>query len=261
MARDLIHSENYRGHRIEIYPDDVYGRCQFDDWDGDPPIAVLDYDRHGGLTSYAKKYGDVGEPPTLTARQISKHREALKDLLGYESVKEMYEAARSWADDRTGVNDLITNHFHYCSAKERIELLEPLWQFAGCRTAMGKFYGYCQGDVWEILVVGTPEFYKATGAPKNCDLEYAIQLFGDWVVGNVYGYVVKKDGETVDSCWGFYPEHVKDGAYAPDYDYCLMEARYVVDSRIKWSIKEHAAKVKAWIKNRVPLIYREPVRI
>ncbi len=64
-------------------------------------------------------------------------------------------------------------------------------------------------------------------------LESEVATYNDYLVGDVFGYVVEKDGEDVDSCWGFYPEHsVLRGA--EDYDYCLKEARGVVD----WKIKE-----------------------
>ncbi len=33
-----------------------------------------------------------------------------------------------------------------------------------------------------------------------------VKLLDDYLQGNVYGYEVKRDGEVVDSCWGFYGE-------------------------------------------------------
>lgn len=47
-------------------------------------------------------------------------------------------------------------------------------------------------------------------------LRQEVQTFSDYISGAVYGYVIEKDGETVDSCWGF----------IGDFEtYCLEEAR------------------------------------
>jgi hypothetical protein len=47
-------------------------------------------------------------------------------------------------------------------------------------------------------------------------LTQEVTTYSDYISGNVYGYVVEKDDEEVDSCWGF----------IGDYEgYCLDEAR------------------------------------
>lgn len=47
-------------------------------------------------------------------------------------------------------------------------------------------------------------------------LKQEVSTYGDYLSGNVYGYVVEKDDDEIDSCWGF----------VGDYDaYCLQEAR------------------------------------
>ena len=38
-------------------------------------------------------------------------------------------------------------------------------------------------------------------------LESEIQIYADYLAGNVVGYMIEKDGEHISSCWGFYPEH------------------------------------------------------
>lgn len=76
-------------------------------------------------------------------------------------------------------------------------------------------------------------------------LEADVSVYDQYLAGNVYGYSIE---ETGDACWGFYG----------DYESCcLEEARSVVDWQIKHDIKKHIEQVKAWIRNRVPLIYRK----
>jgi hypothetical protein len=34
-------------------------------------------------------------------------------------------------------------------------------------------------------------------------LENEVKIYNDYLIGNVYGYVVKRNGSQVDSCWGY----------------------------------------------------------
>ena len=51
-------------------------------------------------------------------------------------------------------------------------------------------------------------------------LKNEVEVYDDYLTGNVYGYIIKdKDDEQIDSCWGYYG----------DYDqYCLLEAELAV---------------------------------
>lgn len=77
-------------------------------------------------------------------------------------------------------------------------------------------------------------------------IEGEIETYNQYLSGDVYGYAVSKDGQEIDSCWGYYGQ-----------DDCLNEAKSIVDYEDKKAVKEHCQKVKQWIRNRVPLIYRD----
>ena len=81
-------------------------------------------------------------------------------------------------------------------------------------------------------------------------LEQEIKTYDQYLTGQVYGFVIKKDGETIDSCWGFYEDNIETS-------YCLEEARNLVDCEIKRNRKEHFEQVKTWIRNKVPLQNRK----
>ena len=89
-------------------------------------------------------------------------------------------------------------------------------------------------------------------------LKGEVQTFDDYLQGNVFGYVVEKDGEEIDSCWGFYPDHEY---HKDDWDYCLREARSIVDYNVEAANKSHFKQLKTWIKAKVALIYRQPLSI
>lgn len=55
-------------------------------------------------------------------------------------------------------------------------------------------------------------------------LKNEVEVYNDYIMGNVYGYVVKRNGGEIDSCWGFIGDW--DGK---EYG-ALVEAKSVVDS-------------------------------
>lgn len=75
-----------------------------------------------------------------------------------------------------------------------------------------------------------------------------VETYNQYLCGDIYGYVVKNsDGEEIDSCWGYYGLNEVE-----------IEAKSIVDYEVKKTVKQHFEKIKQWIKNRVPFLYRTP---
>jgi hypothetical protein len=87
---------------------------------------------------------------------------------------------------------------------------------------------------------------RALRAKVEAELRSEVETYDQMLTGEVYGYVVKKDGKTEESCWGFYG----------DMKYCIDEAKGVAEGLARDVVIKHAAKVKAYIKNKVPLLAR-----
>lgn len=84
---------------------------------------------------------------------------------------------------------------------------------------------------------------RALRAKVEGVLRGEVETYDQMLTGEVYGYVVKKGDKTEESCWGFYG----------DMDYCIDEAKGIVESLVKAEALKHAKKVKAYIQNKVPL--------
>lgn len=78
-------------------------------------------------------------------------------------------------------------------------------------------------------------------------LEAEVKTYDQYLTGDVWGYIIKKDGEDIDdgSCFGFYGQ-----------EDCLKEAKSTVDSEIEFQRKKKIKKTKALITNHVPLLAR-----
>jgi hypothetical protein len=80
-------------------------------------------------------------------------------------------------------------------------------------------------------------------------LRSEIETFDNYLTGEVYGFIVEdKDGEDVDSCWGFYGE---DGIKE-----AKTEAENSINYEIERRIKKHNEEIKKMIRSKIPLHIR-----
>lgn len=95
-------------------------------------------------------------------------------------------------------------------------------------------------------------------------LRQEVEIYDLYISGDVWWYSVDDPitDESVDSCSGFYGsnweengllEHARDGI---DSYISRLEMNY--KDELAHELHKHAKKLKAWIKGKVPLIYREP---
>ncbi len=146
------------------------------------------------------------------------------------------EIAESWAENKSNEYDgyRVYPLYAYIHSGVSLSLGNSSYPFS-CRwdTSM------C-GFVLVSLKAGFPDLDKA--------VQGMVEEWNQYLSGEVYGYKVESIGE---SCWGFYGDH----------EYALEEAKGTVDYHIQHEIKSHIAKVKQWIKARVPIQYRQPLQI
>jgi len=139
-------------------------------------------------------------------------------------------------------------------AKRNGDIILPLYMYdhSGITISLSPFS--CPWDSGQVGFVAIPrkkaieEFGKKVFTKKikekalriaHCEVE----SLDYYIRGDMYGYMID-DGE--DSCWGYFG--IKD---------CTEQAKEVVDYMVKQEKKEYCEKVKQWIKNKVPLIYRK----
>lgn len=191
MRNEAVHTEEYKGHTIEVYAD-ISPSNPFEEWDCNPPIAV-NYDR--GIHCYATKYGNPLEPPALTREQIKANLPDILELTGHKSLLAMRSEMSwtTWDDAAQMVNEAIAQMLgSYMSDSDRLEALASLWNMAGIPAIVRVSRGYVQGAYAEVLAVATPEFQEACGSgpeywngPDGIEnLEASIKLYGYWAWGD-----------------------------------------------------------------------------
>ena len=154
-------------------------------------------------------------------------------------------------------------------AKSTNSILYPLFMYehSGIALSLGREYPFnCPWDSGQLGFVlidrkwlkeffGKSYFTKPIREKMRECAESNVELYNDYLSGSVYGYQVKdREGEDIDSCWGFYGyEHEKSGL--------LEYAKNAIDCTIEENKKNHFSLLKKWIKNKVPLMYREPLTV
>lgn len=77
-----------------------------------------------------------------------------------------------------------------------------------------------------------------------------VETYDQYLRGDIYYYVVEKDGEDIDSLGGIF-----------GYDEAVKEAESHIEWDIKDRLKKHLEKLKTQIQNKVPLQYRESSKV
>lgn len=139
-------------------------------------------------------------------------------------------------------------------AKENHALVLPLFLYdhSGITMRTSEF-----GDPWDSGQVGyiyalpekiKEEYGDAPDAEEKTRkyLVGEVETYDTFLRGEVYGFMMTDpDGEDGDSCWGFF-----------GLDYCRQEAKDSAAYSAKHRNIERQKKLKAQIKNRVPLARR-----
>lgn len=136
-----------------------------------------------------------------------------------------------------------------------------LYDHSGLSISSSSFVGRTPHASWDSGVVGlqvmeadTISYEWGTGpdAKEKAEkyMEGEVKTYDNYLTGQVYGYVVE---ETWDSCFGYYGWYRESGV--------IEDAKSAVDAHIRYSIKQHIERVKTWIRNKVPHIYRTPLKL
>lgn len=228
-------------YRIDIFHDDDPSN-PFEDWDGCVPLMI-----EAGRGS-SQDYGGVEDAILSALDGLDTDGLDKVAALLYDG-EAMQAEAREYAegDDRDlyaeGLRDEIREGMPSGSGK--LDYLAAICDGLGWPCLNTSSHGWSQGDWADVLAVWLPAFARenrpgATPEDIRKELRDAVELWGWWAWGSVYGYTVTDTvtDEQVGSCWGFYgPDHEASGLLesATDEAQCAEQEQR----------RLHAGKVKA----------------
>lgn len=229
MSQDIVNTIEYKGYTIKIYPDyDAENPRDFDD----PLSAMFCFhgryqigDKHGYSSSQFDGWGEVRD-------HLVKEEKALL-------------IAELWLYDHS------TQHIKIGSWHGLLP--------GGHAEFDSGMVGFVYTTEKRILSwYGGKKLTKTKMEKAKKQIEGEVELYNSWIEGSCYGYKIDDpDGNEIDdSCWGFY-------GYKWDENGLREMAENAIDCEIKHredqAEKERLAKirkVKALIKNHVPLEVR-----
>jgi hypothetical protein len=248
MKEEAVETIEAGRYRIDIYRDQDASN-PFEEWDGCVPIMVK-----GGRNFQSHDYAGASDAFTPTVNQYRRHKKALLAVFNLDKDGQYYTAPTEPEEQERELFDAIAD-----AVKEHdYDKLEDVARIIGLPCLNTCSRGYSQGDYVDVLAVwpkawGKENRPKATPEQIAKELQAAVDLFGAWAWGDVYGYTVTDTvtDDEVGSCWGYYGnDHKASG---------LMEAATAEAEHAAKSEKErHAKRLKNWIRNHVPLNVREP---
>jgi hypothetical protein len=206
-----VHTEVYKDHTIHIQPDEV----------NESPRT--DYDNLGTMVCFHKRYnlGDTGH--------------------GFR-----FEDYNSWEELETAIRK-----------QEDIAAILPIYIYDHSGLTINTTGFSCPWDSGQIGFVFISkkkireEYSVKRISPRILKqainvMQGEVKTYDQYLQGNIYGYIIDgPDGEeNIDSCWGFYGE--ENGSY----DYCLEEAKGVIDYMIKKAEEEVKKEIE---KNQLQL--------
>lgn len=215
MSNEL---ENYQAHgcTVSIQYDDSPAN-PWEAWDSQPPLMAY--------SDHQSTYGDFPDLAALINKKWHKLKSQLHidgQTLHTAQKIEARDCGITLTEAREQVIDDLVNqvqHPHsYNDAREQFDILSAIYEAHGITCLNACRRGHSQGDFVRLFIALTPDWLKATGCKKaDADkiLKSSADLYAAWAFGDVYGYTVTdKNGDDVDSCWGFYgDEGLKDGKF------------------------------------------------
>jgi len=217
---DAIETQEYKGYQINIVQDE-------------DPEDPREWSNLGRMLCAHKRY-NLGDPLDVAAPGWSSEW-----TTGFCNWAEIEEAIYDELDAAVCVPLYMYDHSGISISTSRT------WPY-DCPWDSGQI-GYIYATREDILAeFGGKRLSSKLRQQVEEILIIEVNTYNLYITGQVYGYVTTdKEGETIDSCFGFY-----------DTDYPIIEAKAYIDWVVKKRIEDHAEQVKAWILNGVPLEYR-----
>jgi len=230
---NIRYEEIYKGKLIQV----VYDFSADDprEWDNLGTLACFHARKSLGDEDVRKLINSRGYHGTGLMLHILLYEfeKELYNLTAYKRAKKLadkngeYLDIEDWINENSLIEELFYK-FHFCL---------PVYAYEhGSIIVDVKPVSY---DIWDsgqlgIIYVSKTKALKDFGQTKVTKkfekavyglLTNEVKIYNAWLNNATFGYNILSNGEVIESCYGFYPGF--DGK--PDYQFCLDEARQVVD--------------------------------
>ncbi|HCX67884.1 hypothetical protein [Parvibaculum sp.] len=220
MTNAPVHSEQHNGYVVSIYHDD-------------DPESPRTWDSLGTMACWHRRYhlGDEqlrDSVPLYLARLVNDlYDDDCKAQRLYrepgETRHDVYGISESWFEHRWA-GDSCARLLDAISNKA---VILPLYLYDHSGITMNTTGFHCPWDSGQVgfIFVSLEDVRREYGVQRVSGklrrtvedaLRAEVDVYDDYLRGEVYGYVIERDGDHVDSCWGYFGDFE---------EHCLGEAR------------------------------------
>ena len=250
-----LHQEEYKGYKIKLFPDDDPMNPRNDCENFETMVCfhrrynLGDVERPGDSDDYLRNLaGDCRTPiDTDNASMetiwkiVSRHYLILElGLLDHSGLHMWVGGGSHWSDaqgwDSGTIGFIYVSHAKIC-----------------------KEYGV--KSVRHCVLDQNKRRVKAIDMAERA-LRSEVFTYDAYLTGNVIGRVTEdREGNEIDSCWGYFPESDTKGGWLSEFAYVIAEAKSGIDYHIKHEASLHCKALKAKILNKVGLNHRVPLEV
>lgn len=238
--------EHYRGFKIRIEQDE----CASD-------YGPRDWSNLGTMVCFHSRHtlGDTGGNPKWRERKNRAGEVIPSEFPTFETPDDFQEYVQHSDEVALSIPLILAEHGNMwmSTTRDRYPFNCP-WDSG----QVGWIYVTTEKLIKEYslsnaLGVSAEECEAAMEKAERCLLG-EVETYSQYLSGDVYGYMVEyPNGDLLESVWGYYgSDFEKNGL--------LESARSQVDWHLAKAYRDRAEVVKAWIRNKVPHIYRTPMR-
>tara|TARA_R110002072_G_scaffold91307_2_gene203710 strand:+ start:423 stop:1100 length:678 start_codon:yes stop_codon:yes gene_type:complete len=220
MTHAPVHTEQHNGCLISIYHDD----------DPESPRA---WDNLGTMACWHRRY-HLGDEQPREATPVYLAR-LVNDLYDDDcKAQRLYRESGETRDDLYGISEDWFEHRWADDGCARLldaisdkAILLPLYLYDHSGITMNTTGFHCPWDSGQVgfIFASLEDVRREYGAQRVSGklrrtaedaLRAEVDVYDDYLRGEVYGYVIERDGDHVDSCWGYFGDFE---------EHCLGEAR------------------------------------
>lgn len=251
---------------VVLIHDTPLGKYQIGIWNDDNPQDPRDNDNLGTMACWHRGY-ELGD------EQIRDVEEWLISMAGVES-NELYErmTARSlWESLSEKINEkyIIMPLFLY----EHSGMTMSTSPFS-CKWDSGQvgfiYYDRSRNDTEGYTAEWLAKYHEGKSMDEAIEsrLESEVELYASYLEGDVYGYEIFRPGKEVelgngeDSTWGFfgYNEWENNGLLDDAIPAIEQDVKERLEKK-QSQLRNHYRDMKWWIRNKLPLHYRKPLKL
>lgn len=206
----------------------------------DDPESPREWSNVGTMACWHNRYNLGDEQPSVTPNDymicmLGDAMEYEHHSVDREKLQDVIEALEEGEAEEGTLQEYVEKYY----------VILPLYLYDHSGITMSTAPFSCPWDSGQVGYIYASRVKLAEEGIKDGEatLRQEVETYDQYLRGDVYGYDIEgEDGESLDSCWGFF-----------GFDYVRQQALEALEYWVEEYRRAHLEQVKVFIKHKVPL--------